>query len=178
LVVLGGSAGALTAAAVAGMAPEARRLVIFGFGSRYFRTDLLHSVREALEAASALDDESIAEELAKVEAHFQEMLSNPTTSQFSSGHSFAYWDSMWRFDQLSALGEVQIPVLAVQGTEDQLVSSEGARQLIDRLRRRGKTNITYKEYEGLDHDFKDVNGRRYRDQVVRDIAEWLTLEMI
>ena len=113
------------------------------------------------------------QQLAEIAELFEDMRENPTPNKTTSGHSYTWWASMFSFDQLVALQQVPVLVLAIQGSQDQNVSPEGARALIHELRELGNKNVEYKEYQGLDHGFVDIKGRSKKREVIADIQEWL-----
>jgi pimeloyl-ACP methyl ester carboxylesterase len=172
LTILAGSAGTFAGEQVAALVPETERLVIFGFGSRRLETDVLSSIRASFDA-DGMPEAAREQELAEIAELFQEMLENPTPKKKASGHSYIWWASMFRFDELVALQQVPVPVLAIQGSRDQNVSPEGARALINELRELGHKNVEYEEYQGLDHGFIDGKGQSKKREVIADIQEWL-----
>lgn len=172
LIILAGSAGTGVGEQVAALVPETRRLVIFGFGGRWQEDDMLYGIRISLGAAG-LDENAQAREFEQIAGEIREMREDASPGKLASGHSHAAWASMLRFDQLAALRNVSIPVLAIQGSRDQNVSPEGARVLIKTLHDLGRENITYKEYEDLDHGFVDSGGMSRKSRVIEDIRRWL-----
>ena len=172
LVILAGSSGVNVAEQVAALVPETQRLVIFGFGSRWLEDDILYGVRASLEAANLEDDARMLEFNSAIST-LREIRENPTPNKFASGHSYWGWASLLRFDQLEALARVLVPVLAIQGLQDQNVSPKGAQELIKALHELGRANITYREYDDLDHGFRDSSGKSHKSRVVEDIRRWL-----
>jgi dipeptidyl aminopeptidase/acylaminoacyl peptidase len=79
---------------------------------------------------------------------------------------------MLEFDQLEGLRRVRVPVLALQGSEDEDVDVTGAREMVRELQSKG-SGITFLEYEGLDHGFRDANNLSRLDGVIDDMAKWL-----
>ena len=172
LVIVGGSAGSMVASQVAAMVPETTLLVIFGFGSRYFRQDLFDSIESSF-ASSGMPETKVASELSAIKAQFEAMRENPSTVLFSSGHSYAYWAGMLEFDQLVSLSQVAVPVLAVHGARDQNSSPQGARDLVASLKKSAGTQVEFREYPELDHGFRDQSGVSHTSRVVRDMALWV-----
>ena len=172
LTILAGSAGTYAGELVAALVPETERLVIFGFGSRKLETDVFSSIRASFEA-EGIPIAAREQQLTEIAELFQEMRENPTPNKTTSGHSYTWWASMFNFDQLVALQQVPVPVLAIQGSQDQSVSPEGARAMINELREQGYKNVEYREYQGLDHGFVDGKGRSKKREVIADIQEWL-----
>ncbi|MGI9288067.1 MAG: alpha/beta hydrolase [Pseudomonadales bacterium] len=172
LVILAGSSGTSVGERLATILPETECLIIFGFGSRWFENDVLGSVRSSLVSAG-LKNTELEREYNKIAAIFNEVQKNPTPNKTMSGHSYAWWASAFKFDQFMELKNVSVPILAIQGSNDQSVSAEGAREMIQALKRIERTNITYKEYEGLNHGFVDGSGQSHKSEVIADIRRWL-----
>jgi len=174
LIIIGGSEGSVIAEQVATIVPETERLIIFGFGARRFEDDVLHSVQQSMEE-EGLDADARQEQIAKMQSMFKTALADRSPNDIVSGYSHAWWASMLSIDQLAALSQVAVPVLALQGSNDEEVSVEGARALISQLRSLGigKSNIQYVEYAGLNHGFRDKSGTSHVDSVLGDMAKWL-----
>ena len=173
IFIIGGSEGAEIALEVAAITPETSRLIVFGFGSRHFQDDVLQSIRYDSKMA-ALDESATEEQIAKMQEVFKAALSDRSSNEIISGYSHAYWASMLSMDQLAMFRAVNIPVLAIQGADDHNVSVEGARALMSQLKMRGRTNLEYKEYPGLDHAFADREGASHWDRVIDDMSMWLS----
>lgn len=65
------------------------------------------------------------------------------------------------------LGEIKLPILIMQGSEDRLSDPEGSRILYERV---GSEDKTLKIYEGYYHE---IFNEPEREQVFRDMEEWL-----
>lgn len=172
LIIIGGSEGAEIAEQVAAVVPEAERLIIFAFGGRRFEDDVLHSVQVSMNEAG-LDEDARQEQTARMKKTFQDALSDRSPNLMVSGHSQAWLASMLMIDQLVSLRQVSVPVLALQGSDDEDVSVEGARTMVDQLRALGSTNIRYIEYPGLNHGFRDKAGTSHVGTVLSEMASWL-----
>jgi pimeloyl-ACP methyl ester carboxylesterase len=171
LFIVGGSEGAIVAESVAPLVPETQSLIIFGFGGRWFENDVLHSVQVSL-TADGEAPEVQAGHLETVRDLLAGALRDRDPAKNFWGYSHAYWASMLEFDQLEALRRVGVPVLALQGSEDEDVDVTGAREMIGELRSQG-SSITFLEYEGLNHGFRDSENRSRLDGVIDDMAKWL-----
>jgi pimeloyl-ACP methyl ester carboxylesterase len=172
VVILAGSSGAGVGELVAALLQETERLVIFGFGARWLEDDMIDGMRASL-ASAGMPEEARAGAIEELVAGIRKMREDAALDKFASGHSHAAWASMLAFDQLAALRNVPVPVLAIQGGRDQNASPRGARDLIKSLRELGHTNITYVEYGDLDHGFRDEAGVSHRGRVIADIRDWL-----
>ena len=173
IIIVGGSEGAEIALEVAAITPEANRLIVFGFGSRHFEDDVLQSIRHDMEKAG-LDDSAMQQQVANFQDIFKAALSDRSSNEIVSGFSHAYWASMLSMDQLAMFRAIHAPVLAIQGTEDHNVSTEGARALMSQLHALGSSNVEYREYPGLDHAFTDREGATHWDRVIHDMSIWLS----
>jgi pimeloyl-ACP methyl ester carboxylesterase len=171
LFIVGGSEGAIVAESVAPLVPETRSLIIFGFGGRWFENDVLHSVQLSLNADGE-SPQAQAAQLKTVRDLLAGALRDRDPAKNFWGYSHAWWASMLEFDQLEALRRVHVPVLALQGSEDEYVDVAGARQMMRELRLQG-SNITFLEYDGLNHGFRDAENRSRLDGVIDDMAKWL-----
>jgi acylglycerol lipase len=65
------------------------------------------------------------------------------------------------------MGEIDLPLLIMHGTEDRLANIDGSRQLQERARSSDKS---LKLYEGLYHE---ILNEPEKDQVMTDIIEWM-----
>lgn len=176
LVIVGGSAGAIVGERLAPLARETRALIIFGFGARRMEDELITLIKNSL-SQSDMDAVAQQAELSKIIKMIRAMKERPTLVDYSSGHSSVYWESLFRFDQLFALSNISVPILAVQGANDSNASTVPAKQLIDALKDQGKKNIAYREYEDLDHSFSDSHGVSRRDMVISEMRKWLSQAM-
>jgi pimeloyl-ACP methyl ester carboxylesterase len=171
LFIVGGSEGAIVAESVAPLVPETQSLIIFGFGGRWFENDVLHSVQVSLNADGE-SPQAQAKRLKTVRDLLAGALRDRDAAKNLWGYSHAWWASMLEFDQLEALRRVHVPVLALQGSEDEFVDVAGAREMMGELRLQG-SNITFLEYDGLNHGFRDAENRSRLDRVIDDMAKWL-----
>jgi len=171
LFIVGGSEGAIVAESVAPLVPETQSLIIFGFGGRWFENDVLNSVQVSLDADGE-SPEAQAEHLETVRGLLAGARRDRDPAKNFWGYSHAWWASMLEFDQLEALRRVRVPVLALQGSEDEDVDVTGAREMVRELQSKG-SGITFLEYEGLDHGFRDADNQSRLDGVIDDMAKWL-----
>jgi pimeloyl-ACP methyl ester carboxylesterase len=171
LFIVGGSEGAIVAESVAPLVPETQSLIIFGFGGRWFENDVLNSVQVSLDADGE-SPEAQAEHLETVRGLLAGARRDRDPAKNFWGYSHAWWASMLEFDQLEALRRVRVPVLALQGSEDEDVDVTGAREMVRALQSKG-SGITFLEYEGLDHGFRDAENQSRLDGVIDDMAKWL-----
>jgi alpha-beta hydrolase superfamily lysophospholipase len=89
-----------------------------------------------------------------------------------------------RYDPAPALERVKCPVLAVNGTKDlQVPATENLTTISDALKKGGNTNVTIKEYRGLNHLFQEcttglpaeygVIEQTFSPEVLKDLTEWI-----
>jgi dienelactone hydrolase len=107
----------------------------------------------------------------------------PRDSGTFLGTEASYWYSLNRLQPALIARELDIPMLFMQGSADFQIDPEtdlgGWKRLLS-----GKANVSFKEYEGLNHLFMPTNG--YRDErdyslpgsvapaVADDIVSWLS----
>lgn len=171
LVVVGGSSGAVVAEQVAPLIPETSHLIVFGFGSRWFKDDLYPGIEQSIAAA----DMPSAQKDAVLSGIFEELetaLQTRRADKSMSGHSHAYWAELLSLDQLALLKANHVPVLALHGNRDTSASPEGAAKLIW-LAQAGGVNVTYRSYEDLDHHFKTPDGASAWPRIISDARDWL-----
>lgn len=67
--------------------------------------------------------------------------------------------------------EITAPLLVVHGEDDQLVSAEGSRRLVQHI---GSTDVELKVYPDLYHE---VFNEPEREQVLNDVTDWITARL-
>ena len=107
-------------------------------------------------------------ELEKLEAVYQEIKTSPNiTGKVYFGWSYAKWKEYMDYHPIEDLVRMNVPILVMHGTADKNIPVQSARAIREAFKKRGKTNITYKEYKNKDHAF----GGEF-DRVVYDIQSW------
>ena len=111
----------------------------------------------------ALDANLISKDPAVVEEYVQDPLvfHDKTTARLSA----ELLKAMMRVN--AEMEKITVPFIAVQGSEDQLANSRGAKMLYERA---GSEDKTIKIYEGL---FHEVFNEPEKAIVLNDVASWL-----
>jgi pimeloyl-ACP methyl ester carboxylesterase len=103
---------------------------------------------------------------------------------FSTQVSSPWTQYFLRYDPAPALEKVKCPVLAVNGDKDlQVPAKENLTAISAALKRGGNTNVTIKEYSGLNHLFQEcttgspteyaIIEQTFSPVVLKDLAEWI-----
>ena len=90
----------------------------------------------------------------------------------------------FRYDPYPTLERVKCPVLAVNGSKDlQVPATENLAAISDALKKGGNTNVTVKEYPGLNHLFQECTTgspaeyalieQTFSPDVLKDLGEWI-----
>ncbi len=84
-----------------------------------------------------------------------------------------FWEAVGNFDPLPYWREVDVPVLALYGSEDTNVPSQASK---DRLAALNRSNIEIRIYEGSGHALEDPPGEGsgfFREEALNDIAVFI-----
>lgn len=167
-VALGGSEGASLAILLAARGELLDAAVALNPGGRFFRDDVLHSMRATIPDEGALEQAqqgfgAFASEVTDGEPFPVEM----------SGHGYRWWRSMLQLDQLAALERVTLPLLVVQGGKDNNVDPDGPRRMIEQLGERERGQVEFSFYPQLDHGFREPGGGDKTEEVLADVRRWV-----
>ncbi len=173
LLMIGGSEGAVVSNLVASRTLLIDASVSFNGGGRWFKDDVIHSIRYGREDSPELQAQidGFSEMAAQITA-------NPEMQGVISGHGSKWWRSTLQLDQLAVLNQLKSPVLIIQGDRDQAVSVHNTDKMIDSLLQPAKANVEYKKYPGLDHSFRSADGETQLFRVVADINQWFATKII
>lgn len=168
VILIGGSEGAVVAGMLSARAEYVAAAVLFGCGGRYFRDDVIHSMKYQYRSKKELERNvegftRFAEQIVSAEPFPVSM----------SDHGYSWWRSMLSLDQESVLASVRCPVLILQGSNDRSASTKKAAEMYVSLRKRGKTNIEYRVYDRYDHSLNLSLQDDSSERVVHDIRRWL-----
>ncbi|CAA0103295.1 Uncharacterised protein [BD1-7 clade bacterium] len=177
IVVLGGSEGALVAAMVAANNTNVTALISLNAGGRFFIDDVLYNMQ--LELPPQAFDE--AEQ--GFRAFADKIIHSESIPIQMSGHGYQWWKHMLTIDQTDILSSVKAPTLLIQAALDQNVSpalaadqarvlSKPKNQVESSVNRQANSNFKYVSFEGVDHKFKDQQGKIRAHEVVLAIQEW------
>lgn len=161
LILYGGSEGGAIVAMLAPLVPETRAVVIESSGIGVPVGELVRQAVPEPMRTQALEIFAAARR-------------NPSADEIWGGASYRWWADA--VDQVPARSLVQadVPVLLVQGGRDQNAPVATARATRDLFVARGRTNLTYWEFEGYDHFMVDQTGIDHEPEVWAAIAEWLS----
>jgi fermentation-respiration switch protein FrsA (DUF1100 family) len=168
VILFGTSEGGDVAAAVAAQDARVTHLILLGSGGGWTQAmEFEHFIRTQGEylGATSLDD---------LRWRFADIRAHPDAMTMWAGHPYRRWSSYLWDAPLDDLLALDIPVFAAHGDADDSVPVESARALVRAFESRGKTNLTYREYEGADHAFRHVK----RDMSMHpflelDVLRWL-----
>ncbi len=99
---------------------------------------------------------------------FEEIRNDPTTEKVWLGHTHKRWNSYLFYSPESVIEALEIPTLVIIGEEDRSVPAESVRALQARLKNKG--NFRFHIIPGLDHNFRDHNGNRKMNDILKAIV--------
>jgi pimeloyl-ACP methyl ester carboxylesterase len=167
LVLIGSSEGGDVAAAAARRNPRVTHLILIGCGGGWTQADeLRHLAMRTDEPLGGLTPSD-------VEAGLARAMRQPDSSDRWLGHPLRRWSSFAFQRAADDVEGLSIPVLLLHGDRDQSVPVESARALFDQVRASADTPITYHEYAGVDHQFRDAQGRSALGLVELDVLAWM-----
>jgi alpha-beta hydrolase superfamily lysophospholipase len=111
---------------------------------------------------------------AELDAKLDEIRATDDAAELWAGHPYRMWKSYLDYLPLNDLSPLSIPMLLAQGDLDRAVPVESARALAESFTMLGKTNLTYVEYEGLDHHFLDAAGNSHMRELAHDAYAWMS----
>ncbi|MCT8344116.1 MULTISPECIES: alpha/beta hydrolase family protein [Photorhabdus] len=165
IIILGGSEGAIVANLITSQVNYIDRTVSLNGGGRYFADDVIHSMM------SEVPPEHIDEAI-KGFRDFQQKISagNHMIHIEMSNHGANWWRVALGIDQYKVLSQSKRPVLIIQTLNDNSVSPSSAIKMEEQLK---KDNITFYQYPGLSHGFRNSEGVLQITPIVEDIKNWL-----
>lgn len=90
------------------------------------------------------------------------------------GHTYKYWSSMLSVNPMDSLKNLDIPILAVIGGQDEMTPVESVTYLRSEFERLGKKNLTIHIFPGCDHVLNDSKGRNHRGgEFLHFASKWL-----
>lgn len=169
VIIFGTSEGCDVAAAVASREPRVSHVILLAGGGGWTQAqEFDHFVRTR---PGSIPGINTPDQLA---AKLDDIRANPNADTMWFGHPYRRWSSYMFARPADELLSVAAPILAIHGDADQSVPVESARALRDAFAAAGKTNLTYKEYAGVDHSFTLVpSGKSVRPWIEIDTIEWL-----
>lgn len=174
LVVVGGSEGGALAPEV-GLSYAGTTAVVSLAGGGWNQGEELKKMKEKELAGSGTSPDKIRAELARLEKKFEEIQKSPVASKSFMGKANTYksWASYLWHSPLEFFVKLKAPVYVAQGTRDGSTPIESSDAVRDRFKALGKTNLVYRRYAGLDHNWTDAQGKDHTEQIIGDLLEWL-----
>lgn len=168
VIVIGGSEGSVIVNMITAKVDYIDATILFGGGGRLFFDDVIHSMKFTM---------SSEEELKKNVEGFTQfanyIFSNGPFEISMSNHGYLWWRTMLSIDQEKLLKDIETPVLIVQGGNDQSASPEKATEMVETLKKSGKSNITYYFYPEYNHSLNLSVEDGSSEKVIVDIKNWL-----
>ncbi|WP_387692136.1 alpha/beta hydrolase family protein [Photorhabdus sp. RM71S] len=166
IVILGGSEGAVVANLMTSQVNYIDRTVSLNGGGRYFADDVIHSMR------SEVPPEHIDEAIKGFRDFQQKIATGNNMGHIEmSNHGANWWRISLGIDQYKVLSQTKRPILIIQTLNDNSVSPGSAIKMEEQLK---KDNITFYQYPGLSHGFRNSEGVLQITPIVEDIKNWLS----
>lgn len=164
IILLGGSEGATVTNLIASKVDFITASVAINVGGQFFIDDVLYSIKNNTPADEV--DNSIEGFKQFAEAVKQKQLRK---DQFVSGHGAMWWYEMLTIDNLKLIQSIKTPHLVIQTMADTNVDAYATEKMIQKNH---NTNVSFKQYQGLDHFFQDNKGQLHTKEIIRDIQSW------
>lgn len=174
----GGSEGGEVASLVAPLVPETALLAILASGGGLTMADellLLTRKRMEKEGASSHAIQTAQEMMRK---QFENIFADPTPLKewLSDGkgtrNTYRWWSIILKTKTIGSLLALSVPIYIAHGTADTSCPIESSDIVAKKFEELGKTNIRYRRYEGLEHNFHDSSGRPH-PEVIQDAQNWI-----
>lgn len=175
---IGGSEGGVVASLAAAKTSETKALsILVTGGGMSMAEDILLLTEKQMKQAKA-PQAAIDAQLTKTKAKFEEIRKNPTwekewmSDNKSARNTYKWWSSILDVKLSDALLSLGKPIYMVHGDSDTSTPVESADQLAQLFKNSKKTNLVYKKYVGMGHDFKNNQGQ-LQQEVIDSAMEWL-----
>jgi len=180
----GNSEGGQVGSLVAPLIPETSAVVMLASGGGMTMSQELPLIFTKLMRRQGATPLAIKNQMDDIQAHYLEIHANPIWSKewLSDGkaarNTYKYWDSILWIKALPLLENLNIPIYVAHGTEDTSSAFESSQLIADRFKELGKTNLTFKPYPGLEHNFSDLKGVSHQQEVLGDSINWLVTTLL
>lgn len=173
VVVIGGSEGGDIASALAAKEKRITHLILIGSGGGWSQaTELKFRVKKN---PGYLNCKNVA----SLDSIINTFHTSTNDSLLWSGHTYKRWKSYLMDSSYLYLSNVNIPILLLHGDADYNVPVESARALADCFKAKGKNNLHYIEYKGLDHTLYSIQDKKNHYPFIEiDVMKWLTSEKL
>lgn len=176
---VGGSEGGQLAALVAPLVRETAMVVMMGSGGGLTMAEELPIAFEKLLKRKGAGPTHIQKMKWELEDQYKMIKAHPTpykewlSDGKSARNTYKYWNSILWAKVLPSLESLDVPILMVHGTEDTSCPIESADILNTRFQFLGKYNLTYRKYQGLEHNWSDLYGNSHLQRVMNDTFSWV-----
>ena len=180
----GGSEGGQVASLVAPLVPETSAIVMLASGGGMTMAEELSLLTERSLKKSGASSVQIQNELDSLSKKYDEIKKNPTSDKewLSDGgtarNTYKWWNSILWIKSLPLLENLDIPLYVAHGTEDSSCPYESSNVIAERFKNLGKTNLSFKTYSGLEHNWTDHDGISHMQQVLGDAIGWLVDKLL
>lgn len=103
----------------------------------------------------------------EIEQHYEKMLSNPESLEMCGPKTWKWFASYLRYDLLSDLLKVEVPIYMIHGEEDMMVPIKSADLIQEAFDQAGKINLQYARYDDLGHALTG------REDVYAPMLDWI-----
>lgn len=174
-ILLGGSEGAIIAPSIAAFTPEVRKLVLLSAGGGITMRDNMLVKQENELRNQGKPQNEIDTELNATRDQMETMIANPITSQTWAGstNTYRWWASILNILPMTYMLDMSIPIYLAHGDADTAFLVASSRKSAAAFVIAGKSNLTYREYPGLDHHWLDAQGQSHQVQIVQDLLTWI-----
>jgi dipeptidyl aminopeptidase/acylaminoacyl peptidase len=176
LIIIGGSEGAVLTPILASYIPETSKIVIMAGNTAWSIRESWLFLQEKELRAEGLDQKSIQTKLNVINDTFNEAQQNPTSNKnyFGETNTYKWWSSILEIRPLNFMLDLEFPILIVHGDLDSATPVENARATVEAFKNKSKNNLTYIEYPGLEHSWKDASGQDQSKKVYAYIFSWIS----
>lgn len=164
IILLGGSEGALVTNLIVAKEDFITASIALNVGGQYFIDDVLYSIKNNTPPEEVSNSLEGFKQFAQ--AATQKQLN---ADQFVSGHGPTWWYEMLTIDNLKLIQSIKTPHLVIQTMADTNVDAYGT---VNMMKQSHNSNVNFKQYQDLDHYFKDKQGNMHSDMIVKDIQNW------
>lgn len=183
IIILGHSLGGMLAPYVASLYSEVAGIICMAGSLRKLEDILLDqqtAILQALTDKTETEKASIAEALRSQVDRIKSL--EQDTQEAILGIPASYWESLNKLDIAGTSKDLSIPMLIQQGGADFQVYADIDFILWQEILK-GRTNVTFKLYDNLNHLFMPTLGKRdagdyalrsaVSERVIYDIADWI-----
>jgi pimeloyl-ACP methyl ester carboxylesterase len=180
IIVVGHSEGTDVAA---GLTARSKDVNMLGFMSGGGPTQVFDFLVMSRKRLHGKDGELIEEKIGDLLSQLEDVFADPQSNKkMLFGHPYSRWSSYFRHAAIDSLVRIDVPIFLSHGSKDESVPIESADFIAAEFLRRGKKNLTYRRYSGLDHSYYScrpmtkecdrIKGNKF-PEVIRDFLQWV-----